>query len=175
LHLDAWTLVRLDHCPRADEPISIVLGQVTSRGGGPLLECLIPNAEPQPGEINVLATACAFVPQPDVPLMRLTGVELPERLLAAIRWSGQGSLVGPHVAMIAWQGPDGRQQALDESSLSVAGLVRSEVQFAGEASSGDPAASRLIRWQAPLQSADPPGIDPTPLLTMNKAEGEKKD
>ena len=40
LHLDAGPLVRLDHCPRSDEPVSIVLSQVTLRGGGPLLECL---------------------------------------------------------------------------------------------------------------------------------------
>jgi hypothetical protein len=51
---------------------------------------------------------------------------------------------------------------VDESSLAIAGLVRSAVGFAGQ-STGEPAASRLIRWQAPLQSADPPGIDPAPL------------
>jgi hypothetical protein len=162
LHLDAGPLVRLDHCPRADEPVSISLGQVTLRGGGPLLECLMPRIEEQPGEIAILSTACAFVLGPGVPLVRLTGEEIPERLLTAVRWTGQGSLAAPRTPMIAWRGPDGREQTVDESALSIAGLVRSEVGFAGEAS-GDPAASRLIRWQAPLQSADPPGIDPAPL------------
>ena len=132
------------------------------RGGGPLLECLLPRVEQQPGEIAVLATACAFVPDAGVPLVRLTGAELPERLLGAMRWSGQGSLVPPHTAIIAWRGSDGRDETVDESALAIAGLVRSEVGFAG-AASGDPAASRLMRWQAPLQSADPPGIDPAPL------------
>ena len=60
-------------------------------------------------------------------------VEMPERLPAAMRWTGQGSLVAPRVPMIAWRGPDGRQQAVDESTLSIAGLVRSEVEFAGAA------------------------------------------
>ena len=172
LHLDAGPLVRLDHCPQSDEPVSIVLGQVTLRGGGPLLECLVPRIEEQPGEITVLATACALVPEPGVPLVRVTGAEMPERLLTAVRWSGQGSLVTPRTPIIAWRGPDGRQQAVDESSLSIAGLVRSEVGFAGEASN-DPAASRLIRWQAPLQSADPPGIDPGAIPNGGRMRDER--
>ena len=60
LHLDAGPLLRLDHCPQSDEPVSIVLTQVTLRGGGPLLECVVPHAEEQPGDITVLATACAL-------------------------------------------------------------------------------------------------------------------
>ena len=42
--------------------------------------------------------------------------------------------------------------------VSMAGLVRSEVEFAGGVEAG-PSASRATRWQAPLQSADPPGVD----------------
>jgi hypothetical protein len=159
LRLGGGPLLRLDHCPQADELLSISLGQVTLRGGGPLLECFVPRAEEQPGEITVLATACAFVPEPGAPLLRLSATEMPQRLLSAVRWSGQGSLVAPHVPIIAWRGPDGREQTVDESSLVIAGLVRSEVEFAGPPSN-DPAASRLIRWQAPLQSSEPPGIDP---------------
>ena len=113
-------------------------------------------------EITVLATACVFAPEPGEPLVRCSGSASPERLLRGLRWTGQGSLVTPHTPILAWRGPDGQQQTVDESSLSIAGLVRSEVGFAGGPSS-DPAASRVIRWQAPLQSANPPGIDPAPL------------
>jgi len=70
--------------------------------------------------------------------------------------------VAPQVPIIVWRGPGDRERMVDESSLAIAGLVRSAVGFAGQ-STGEPAASRLIRWQAPLQSADPPGIDPAPL------------
>ncbi len=69
--------------------------------------------------------------------------------------------------MIAWRGPGDQEKIVDESSLSIAGLVRSAVGFAGQPSA-DPAGSRLIRWQAPLQSADPPGIDPAPLPPLIK-------
>ena len=162
LHLESGPLVQLDHCPRSDEPMSIVLRQVTLRGGGPMLECFMPSDERRPGEINVLATACAFVPKSGVPLLRLTSDESPESLLNALRWGGQGSLVTPQTPIIAWRALDGSERIIDEASLSIAGLVRSEVGFAAHAS-GDPAASRLLRWQAPLQSVDPPGVDPSPL------------
>jgi serine/threonine-protein kinase len=162
LRLGGGPLVRLDHCPQADEPVSIVLEQVTLRGGGPLLECLVPRLVEQPGEISVLSTACAFVPEPGMPLVRVMGAEMPLQLLGTVRWTGQGSLLAPQVPVLAWRGSGDGEKIVDESSLSIAGLVRSAVGFAGQPSA-DPAASRLIRWQAPLQSADPPGIDPAPL------------
>ena len=87
---------------------------------------------------------------------------MPLPLLGSIRWAGQGSLLAPQTPVIVWRGADGRERMVDESSLSIAGLVRSDVGFAGQPAA-DPAASRLTRWQAPLQSADPPGIDPAPL------------
>jgi len=161
LHLGAGPLVRLDHCPRSDEPLSLGLSQVTLRDGGPLLECLAPHVEEQPVEITVLSTACVFAPQPGEPLVRCSGAASPERLLRGLRWNGQGSLVTPQTPILNWRGPDGPQN-VDEASLSIAGLVRSDVEFAGRPSS-DPAASRVIRWQAPLRSANPPGIDPAPL------------
>ena len=160
LYLGAGPLLRLDHCPRSDEPLSLDLSQVTLRGGGPLLECLAPHVDEQPVEITVRATACVFAPRSGEPLMRGGGTS-PERLLAGLRWNGQGSLVTPQTPILNWRGAEG-QQTVDESAISIAGLVRSEVEFAGGPSS-DPAASRVVRWQAPLQSANPPGADPTPL------------
>ena len=70
--------------------------------------------------------------------------------------------VSPETVIAAWRGSDGREEVLDDASVSIAGLVRSKVGFAGDAGSG-PAASRIIRWQVPLRSTDPPGIDPARL------------
>lgn len=162
LHLGPGPLVRLDHCPQSDEPVSLSLSQVTLRGTGPLLDCLAQRTEQQPGDITVAATACVFAPRPDEPLVCYRGTALPERLPRGLRWTGQGSLVTPNVPILAWQGPEDRPQLVDESSLSIAGLVRSDVEFAHEPSA-DPAASRVIRWQAPLRSTNPPGVDPAPL------------
>lgn len=162
LHLGAGPLVRLDHCPGADEPILVSLGQVTLRGAGPVLECGCQGLEEQPGEILIRAVRCAFVPKPGAALLLLSGPDSPERILGSIRWTGQGSLVSPEAAIAAWRGTDGGQQVLDDAAVSMAGLVRSKVRFAGGAEAGA-AASRIVRWQAPLQSTDPPGIDPAGL------------
>jgi hypothetical protein len=167
LHLGAGALLRLDHCPKSDEPVALSLAQATLRGGGPLWECLVPQVDNQPGEVTIQAAACVFAPDVGTPLLRLCGPREPGRLLSSIRWTGQGSLVTPGAAICAWRQPNGRQETLDEGLLSIAGLVRGAVGFAGEASD-DPAASRAVRWQAPLQSANPPGIDPAPLPTPQR-------
>jgi serine/threonine-protein kinase len=162
LQLGGGPLVRLDHCPRPDEPVLIALERVTLRGGGPVLECSCRAMDEQPGEISIQAAGCAFVPEPNGALLLLTGPESPQRILGSIRWTGQGSLVSPEAVIAAWRLPDGGQRVLDEAAVSIDGLVRSRVEFAGSADSGA-AASRIIRWQVPLRSTDPPGIDAAAL------------
>jgi len=167
LHLGNGPLIRLDHWPGQDEPVQIVLTRVTLRGSGPLLafDCRgggSGRGETSIGEISIRALRCAFAPGLGTALMRIVADASPEQLLRGIRWSGEGSLVSPHTAIAAWRLADGSQQTLDDTSISIDGLVRSEVGFAGEAGS-DPASSRAIRWQAPLRTPDPPGIDPAGL------------
>jgi len=162
LHLGSGPLVRLDHGPNADEPVQIIVSQVTLRGTGPLLECHYQQTEGQPGEVAVQAAGCAFVPQAGTPLLLFCGPDAPTRLVGAMRWTGQGSLVSPGTVIAAWRRPDGGRHALDEAAVSMAGLVRSDVGFAGDRQAG-PAANAILRWQAPLQSADAPGIDPRAL------------
>ena len=115
--------------------------------------------------------ACVLAPKAGSPLLRVYGAESPERWTSCLRWTGQGSLVTPSTPVCTWRKPDGTESALDESLISIAGLVRSEVGFAAEASN-NPAASRILRWQAPLQSADPPGVDPA-ALPSPKGSGKK--
>ena len=160
LYLGGGAVLRLDHSPRSDEPLSLSLSQVTLRNSGPLLACLTGHTEEQPAEITVRAIACVFAPSFGRRVMRCGGISA-QRLLAGLRWSGQGSLVTPQTPILIWQGTDGAH-AVDESRLCIAGLVRSEVEFAG-ARSSNPAASRIVRWQVPLQSLNPPGIEPAPL------------
>jgi len=162
LQLGGGPLLRLDHCPRPDEPVLIALQRVTLRGGGPVLECRCGALDEQPGEISIQAAGCAFVPGPGGALLLFAGSESPERILGSIRWTGQGSLVSPEAVIAAWRLPDGGERALDEAAVSIDGLVRSRVEFAGSADAAA-AASRVIRWQAPLQSTDPPGIDAAAL------------
>jgi len=159
LHLGSGPLVRLDRCPAADEPVRIVLTQVTLRDSGPALECRFRQPVGQPGEISIDARRCVFVPRFTESLILLAGDSLPDKLLGNMRWSGQGSLVAPGVMIAAWQQGDGDRRELDDTSVPIAGMVRSEVGFAAEPSC-DPADSRVIRYRAPLQSTDPPGMNP---------------
>jgi len=166
LQIGGGPLVRLDRAPSMAEPIRIHLTQVTTRGSGPLIECGHQSSGGASGgasgEISVESVACAFVPQSGTALMLFHGPASPDAMLRGIRWTGQGSLVSPETAVAAWRDPDGVERPLDDANVSIAGLVRSQIEFAGQDRS-DPVASQLIRWQAPLRSPDPPGIDPAEL------------
>ncbi len=158
LHLGSGPLVQLDHCPAADEPVLVGLSNVTLRGAGPLLECRYRRIPDPPGGISIHADGCVLVTRPQTPLLRFVGPDRPERLLNKIQWNGQGSLVLPDALIAGWEPPGGALHVVDDAVASIAGLVRSKVQFAGAADAG-PLASRIVRWQAPLRSPDPPGID----------------
>lgn len=161
LHSDSGPLVQLDRCPQTDEPMALTFSQLTLRDSGPLLECRVSCDEPRAGSLAILATASVLAPRTAEPLVRIRGNSLPDRLLAELRWTGQGCLVTPQTPIVAHDNGKVRDRIVDESGLSIAGLVRSEVGFAGAKS--DPADCRAVRWQAPLQSANPPGIDPAAL------------
>ena len=163
LSLGVGPLVHLRHCPRFDEPLVLNLTNVTLRGSGPLLECLYDKVEDQPGKITVQAESCAFVPAPHNPLILFVGEGSPQRILSSLDWTGQGSLVAPEAVIAQWKRPGGQTQTLDEASVAMAGMVRSAVTFAGDLDVS-PTANRVNRWQVPLRSASPPGIDPRPLV-----------
>ena len=110
-----------------------------------------------PGPLTITATDCTLALRDGQPLLLFDGEIQPERMLASVQWQGQGSLVTPATPMVGWRMAAGAIEPLEDEALSVAGLVRGDVQFAGEALAR-PADSRAARWQAPLQSDDPPGI-----------------
>ena len=168
LHLGGGAVLRLDHCPRIDEPLTISISRVTLRGGGPLLQCDESRQDDRSSEaaagqspaseVSISAAGCVLAPAADQALLLFVGRNPSVSVLAGIKWTGEGSLVLPETPIAAWRRADGGQQVLDEAALSIAGLVRSEVKFAGRAEDG-PAASRIVHWQAPLQSVDPPGVE----------------
>jgi len=158
LHVSSGPLLRLHGCPTKRQPASLSLEHVTVRDSGAVLECLYEPLEDELGQIEVTAVDSVFVPAPEQSLVLLTGTSEPSRLAAAIEWSGQGSVAAPLVPVATWGRHDARHSISDEQ-VSVAGLVTSPVDFAGEAQRG-PAASRLARWSVPLHSDAPPGIGP---------------
>jgi hypothetical protein len=170
LHLGHGPVVRLNRAPRPDEPLQLGLQRFTVRGGGPIVECLYGELAKEPGRLAIQAVDCAFWPGEGEPLLRFTGVAPPDSLLRGLAWSGSGSVVAPLAPLAVWRQPGGAQVAASEAAMEVGGLVRSEVTFAGDVEAG-PAGSRIVRWQVPLNSNEPPGIDPRMLPTLNSAPG----
>jgi hypothetical protein len=169
LYAGAGPLVRLDHCPEPDEPVLVGLSSVTLRGAGPLLECRYERIADQPGPISIRTGGCALATRADAPLLSFVGPIPPERILNRVRWSGEGSLVLVDAIVAAWRKPDGGIRVLDDSLAMIAGVVRSRVVFAGPAETS-PQASRVVNWQVPLRSSDPPGIDPTTIARPGEDE-----
>jgi serine/threonine protein kinase len=159
LHLDGGPLVRLDHAPVQEEPVGIGLTNVTLRDAGPVMECEFTKIAARPGSLSIRANGSAFVTRPDTTLLSFSGASSPERLLSALYWTGQGSLVCSKTVIAGWRRGDGQTEVLDDAAVSMAGLVRSKVGFAGSAEEG-PAGSQIVEWQVPLRTSDPPGIDP---------------
>jgi len=162
LHLGSGPLVQLDRLPEADEPVVIDLRQSTARGGG-LLACRYAAIPGQIGTITVLANDSVFDPATDGSLIELLGRDNPQAILRSLEWTGQGALVTPAVSLLSWTRDEGRSELLDDGLANIDGLVRSAVQFAGPADAR-PSSSTATRWQVPLRSSRPPGIDPARLV-----------
>lgn len=156
LSLASGPLVRLHRAPKVDEPIALTLDHVTTRGNSAVLECRYERLDENPGPITVTANESVLSGNPRWGLVIFSGPQRPERLVASLSWTGQGSIVTPETPMLVWRSSARKQQALAEEDLQVAGLVRSELEFSGP-QDGPPTASRVTRWQVPLRSADPPG------------------
>jgi hypothetical protein len=159
----AGPIVRLHAPPGAGTTVALSLEHVTSRGDCAVLECRYRQTNEEIGAIVVTATDSALVTNPQGALLLLAGPQRPEHLLRAISWNGQGSLVTDDTAVASWRDATGRQRLISEDELEIAGLVRSTVTFDGAAHE-PPAASRITRWNAPLQSDSPPGCDTTVLF-----------
>jgi serine/threonine-protein kinase len=170
LHLGPGPMVRLTHSPAADEPLRIRLSQVTLREADALLDCRCTNLRDASGEISIEASGCILAPRAQATLLRLTADVFPESLLHEMKWTGQGSVLAGKVVFGRWNGRDGTRQTIDDATISIAGLVRGEVEFAGKCD-GDPASSRIVDCQAPLQDSESAGAATRDLPPEIKADG----
>ncbi len=160
LHLGPGPLVQLTRCPGADEPLAVNLERSTIRGANAVLECRYRKVIANPAAVSLESRDSVFAG--DGALLAFEGPDPSEDWLPAFRWRGQGSVLEDRMAELRWRDPRGTEQPLDNARLSIEGLVRSALEFAGPPGAG-PAASRLIRCQAPLRSAELPGIQGSAL------------
>jgi hypothetical protein len=163
LHLGTGAWIVLADLPARDEPCLIALSHCTLRGATALLEFAFTTVGLDPvGEFHIRADDCAFSPAPQGGLV-IARQHDGKALFSQLRLSGQGSILSLEAPVALWQ-PEGRPALrLGDEEIEAAGLVRSPVVFAGENLSL-PATSRVVRWQAPLASSDPPGILEKPLF-----------
>lgn len=157
LHLGPGPLLLLEQAPQADEPISLAMSHLTLRGAAGLMECRYGEWAEAAGRIAIEASNCAFVPAEGKGLFLFRGDLPPRPLVEQLVWSGQGSVLARDAPLALWDAAQGQVLAAAEESISIDGLVRTDVGFAGEIEEG-PQASRIVRWQVPLRSTDPPGI-----------------
>lgn len=157
LHLGPGPFLQLNHAPPVDEPIGLTLKNVTLRQAGPVLEIHDQAAVDKPGTISVSAQLCIFEPRAHVALLSFIGSNAPTALAKAVYWTGEGALVTPDAGIAQWRDSSGRVSELNDAAFSIAGLVRSRVEFAG-AAEPEIASNVARRWQAPLPTDEAPGI-----------------
>ena len=166
-------VLRLARCPRRDEPVQVSLERVTMRGGMAVVKVISDWIEAAPGALRVHAADSVFVPGERGALYLFRGEPSPTALLDAAEWSGQGCIVASGAPLAVWQSASRWQRASDDA-VRAAGLVRSELEFAGPDDAGAEA-SRVVRWQVPLTSPDPPGFRGLPEVANARAAGALRE
>jgi hypothetical protein len=164
LQLGAGPFLLLRHCPAADEPLRISLAQVTLRDSESLVELHVPAglSIPPTGEICLDATGCVVAPRDGRPLLLVASDQPPAPVLRRLKWTGQGSVLSPRADFARWLRRDLSTEVIDDMEISISGLVRGQVVFAGPCD-GRPSNSRVIECQTPLQDSESPGANTTKL------------
>jgi hypothetical protein len=161
LLVDAGALLQLARPPAPDAVVSLTLDRVTLLGKTAVFGCRQDRPQTRLGSVTIIANDSALAPEPPLALLMFAGRESPDALLKSIDWNGQGTLISPAAEIAARDRGAELPQSIASDELSMAGLVRSVIEFVAPASH-DPSASRVVRWQAPLRSAEPPGIAALP-------------
>jgi serine/threonine protein kinase len=158
LLVECGSVARLVRAPRGDEACEVWLIHVTARETGPLVRVDYEELPAAIGQLTITAQESTLAPRRGEPLVLFAGPAAPEPLLAVLEWQGQGSLVTPETTIAACRFGNSALDPIADDDLTVAGLIRSQIGFAGESLTAT-ADSRTIRWQGALQSSEPPGID----------------
>lgn len=158
LHLGPGPLVEVGRYPSADSLLALALSRVTLREAAGVVDLSYDDLDSAAGQVTVQASDCAFILPPAAGLLVYRGEAKPGPLLQQLHWTGQGSVLSRQARLALWRTAAGVIRAAAESAVPVEGLVRTDVGFAGEIDA-EAAQSRIVRWQAPLRSAQPPGID----------------
>ncbi len=156
LYLGPGPMICLARAPAADEPVRINLAQVTVREAEALLACRCLDPGEPAGEIHIEAAGCVLAPREAASLLVITSDVFPGRLWREVKWTGQGSVLAGPTVFGRWRRRDGSEQTVDDSTVSISGLVRGTVDFAAKCT-GEPASSQIVNCTAPLQDSESAG------------------
>ncbi len=158
LYVDSGPMLRLKETVRADEPIDFSLSHSTIRASAALVGLSTSRlSSEEPGLITIAANNCVFVPARSGALVLIDSVASAQLVAKSILCSGAGSILGEGSAVVRRIGANSEQRPAKEIDLPIDGVVSTRIEFVGPTGAGS-SASRVSRWMAPTQSADPPGI-----------------
>ncbi len=149
--------------PSSAQPLDVRLSRCTLRDA----ECIVKLSSPPgasdaggiapTGSIRLDVRHCVLAPGARGAVLVVAGAEQPLAMLGRVAWSGEESFIVPDVPWVVAANSRGQRQPISGPAAGLSGLVRSELGFGGTTSDG-PNASRLVRWQVPLRSTQPPGV-----------------
>ena len=174
LHLGPGPFVQLRTFPAADEPLRIGLAQFTLRDAESLvkLDCPADLGSGPTGEISIDAGGCVFAPHDNRPLLLIACDQSPAQLLHGLKWTGRGSVLTPGADFARWQRRDLSTEVIDDSAISISGLVRGQVVFSGRRDAR-PASSRVVECHAPLTDSESPGAITARLAPDAETAGDQ--
>jgi eukaryotic-like serine/threonine-protein kinase len=157
LHLGSGPLIAFSK-DRGDEQANVILKKVTVRRSASVIELNVADASQTIPAITINASGCVFAPNSDGALLAIASHQPKPKqptTLRSIEWTGTASLVAPDIPAVVWR-HSGTNETLADDAIAIEGIVASAVEFNEPAA--EPAASRLTRWLAPLESDESPGI-----------------
>ena len=162
LVVDAGPVVRLNRLRRADEPLNLSVARSTFREVDALVEYAYQGARRGVGQLAISTSDCVLSTRDGGALLQLLGTIDPGPILERVRWQGDGSIVPVDAALAEWYYDDGPSERIDEQGVSVRGLARQPIEFAGLAGTGSEASMLVTSAGAELPRSQPgvpgPGI-----------------
>ncbi len=150
----------LGHPPQKGKVVQYRLNRVTLRDATALLETGFTSQHDQIGQTVVEMNQSVFqLNKKEGTLFLFSSREFPKQWIKKYEVTGEGTLAGNNLSIAKWyETTTKKKRELDSQNMSLEGLVGGDFQFTGD-NINQPADCVVKKWQAPLRSAQPPGIN----------------
>ncbi|VAX38314.1 hypothetical protein MNBD_PLANCTO02-16, partial [hydrothermal vent metagenome] len=150
----------LGHPPKKGKVVQYRLNRVTLRDATALLETGFTSQDHQMGQTVVEMNQSVFqLNKKEGTLFLFSSREFPKQWVGKYEVTGEGTLAGNNLSIAKWyETTTKKKRELDSQNMPLEGLVGGVFQFAGD-DINQPDDCVVKKWQAPLRSAQPPGIN----------------